>query len=342
LSWFLTRLVDPKPGPRLFVSRQANRRYRLAVLTHLRLEDLIELEVPVHLALGVFDGVHLGHQEVILRALDASRRHGGMGGVLTFEPHPIQVIAPERAPTALLATLDHKARLVRAMGAELFIPLRFDRSLAAMEATEFLDRLLAGPVRTIAVGEDWRFGRERRGDVDLLRQQAVRRGFELIAVPPVMYEGERISSTRVRQALRDGNLAAAAGMLGRDYTIAGRVVEGKKLGRELGFPTANVDFGNIQLPPDGVWAVRAGLPDGSEVPGVANLGVRPTVDGRERVLEAHLLGFSGDLYGQELEIRFQGFLRAERKMPSLQALREQISLDCAAAAEFFGISNASA
>jgi riboflavin kinase/FMN adenylyltransferase len=133
-------------------------------------------------------------------------------------------------------------------------------------------------------------------------------------------------------------------MLGRDYAISGRVVEGKKLGRELGFPTANVDFGSIQLPPDGVWAVRARFSDadGSEVPGVANLGLRPTVGGQGRVLEAHLLGFSGDLYGRELEIRFMGFLREERKMPSLQVLREQIASDCAAAAEFFGISERSA
>jgi len=312
------------------------------VLTRLRLEELVELDAPLHLALGVFDGVHAGHREVILRAIDAARRGGGLGGVLTFDPHPIQVIAPEKAPTALLATLEHKARIIGALGAELFIPLHFDRTLAAMEAGEFLDRLLAAPVRTIAVGEDWRFGRNRSGDVALLREEAERRGFELIAVPPIMHEGERISSTRVRRAVREGNLAAAASMLGRDYAVSGKVVEGKKLGRELGFPTANVDFGCIQLPPDGVWAVRALLPDGAELPGVANLGLRPTVGGQGRVLEAHLLGFSGNLYGLELEIRFLSFLREERKMPSLQVLREQIAADCAAAAEFFGISERSA
>jgi riboflavin kinase/FMN adenylyltransferase len=301
----------------------------------MRLEQLAAIDTPLHLALGVFDGVHIGHQTVIAAAVSAARRGGGVSGVLTFDPHPIRVIAPGKAPASLLATLRHKAQIVRELGVEMFFPLHFNRELAALEASEFLDQLGRAPVRTLAVGEDWRFGRGRKGDVAMLSEEARRRGFALIAVPPVMDAGERISSTRIRQAVRDGNLGAAARMLGRDYAVAGRVVEGQKLARTLGFPTVNLDFGEVQLPPDGVWVVQARLADQRAIPAVANLGLRPTVDGSSRVLEAHLLDFSGDLYGNELELRFLKFLREERKMRSLEQLREQISMDCAAAREFF-------
>ena len=171
------------------------------------LDELAALGEPLHLALGVFDGVHIGHQAVILRAVDAARREGGLAGLLTFDPHPIRVIAPAKAPTSLLATLDHKARIVRELGVGLFIPLHFDAAFAAMEASEFIRQLTAAPVRTIAVGEDWRFGHNRSGDVAFLASEAKQRGFRLEAVPPVMFEGDRISSTRIRQAIRDGNLA---------------------------------------------------------------------------------------------------------------------------------------
>jgi riboflavin kinase/FMN adenylyltransferase len=314
------------------VFRGLVRRYGCGVLTRTRFADLVTLETPLHLALGMFDGVHAGHQAVIAAAISAARQHGGLGGVLTFDPHPIRVIAPEKAPTALLATLEHKARIIDDLGADLFVPLPFDRELADLDAAEFLDRLLAARVRTIAVGEDWRFGRGRSGDVAFLRAQARRRNYELIAVPPVMFDGDRISSTRVRQAIRDGNLADAARMLGRPPAVTGAVVEGRKLGRQLGFPTANIAFGAVQLPPDGVWAVRARAAAGPPVAGVANLGVRPTVGGSQRVLEVHLLDFAGDLYGRELEISFIAFIRGERKMASLEALREQIELDAKAAA----------
>ncbi len=297
------------------------------MLIRTRLEELADLECPLHLALGVFDGVHIGHQAVISRALEAAARHGGLGGVLTFDPHPIQVIAPEKAPAALLATVGHKAEIVHGLGAGVFAPVRFDAALAALPAPRFLERLAAAGVRTIAVGDDWRFGRGRHGDVELLRGESCRLGYELIAVPPVMLDGERVSSTRVRQAIRDGNLAAAARMLGRPYTITGEVVAGRKLGRELGFPTANVDFGALQLPPDGVWAVRARWGGDGWRPGVANLGVRPSVPDAGRALEVHLLDFTGDLYGRELEVEFVRFLRPERKMESLEALRSQIAAD---------------
>lgn len=311
-------------------------RYPSGVLIRKHLEDLPALSVPLHLALGVFDGVHVGHQAVIARAVDAAARDGGLAGLLTFDPHPIRVIAPNKAPTNLLETLEHKARVVGDLGVQLFIPLHFDIEFAKMEASEFIAQLMAAPVRTIAVGEDWRFGHHRSGDVTFLEQEAGRRGFKLEAVPPVMHDGERISSSRIRQAIRDGNLATAEQMLGRPYSVSGTVVEGKKLGRTIGFPTANLATGEAQLPADGVWAVRARLADGRDLTGVANLGLRPTLGGDTRVFEVHLFDFAGDLYGEELEIRFHGYLRHELKFPSLDALRLQIQRDVTEARTWLG------
>ena len=305
------------------------------MLIRKRLDELSALGVPLHLALGVFDGIHVGHQAVIARAVKAAAEEGGLAGVLTFDPHPIRVIAPQKAPTSLLETLEHKARAVADYGVQLFIPLHFDAEVAKMEASDFIAQLMAAPVRTIAVGEDWRFGHNRSGDVTFLAGEAARRGFKLEAVPPVMHDGERISSTRIRQAVRDGNLEAAEQMLGRPYAVCGPVVEGKKLGRTIGFPTANLATGDAQLPPDGVWAVQVKLPIDSDLQGVANLGMRPTVSGEMRTLEVHLFDFSGDLYGQPLEIRFRHHLRPEIQFPSFEALRVQIQRDAQRAREFF-------
>ena len=309
--------------------------YSSGVLIRKRLDELSALGLPLHLALGVFDGIHIGHQAVIARAVTAAAHEGGLAGVLTFDPHPIRVIAPQKAPTSLLETLEHKARAVADYGVQLFIPLHFDAEVAKMAASEFIEQLMAAPVKTIAVGEDWRFGHNRSGDLAFLENEAIRRGFKLEAVPPVMHDGERISSTRIRQAIRDGNLDAAEQMLGRPYTICGPVVEGKKLGRTIGFPTANLATFDAQLPPDGVWAVRAHRENGSNLRGVANLGLRPTVGGEVRVLEVHLFDFSGDLYGQQLEIRFRKHLRGEIKFPSFEALTAQIQRDAAEAQQFF-------
>ena len=303
------------------------------MLIRKKLEDLQSLGVPLHLALGVFDGVHLGHQAVIARAVDAASRDGGLAGVLTFDPHPIRVIAPAKAPSALLETLEHKAQVMKRLGVQLLIPLHFDRELAAMEAAEFIAKLLTANVRTIAVGEDWRFGHHRGGDVTMLQNESATHGFRLEAVPPVMHEGERISSTRIRQAIRDGNLVSAEQMLGRPFTVTGNVVEGKKLGRTIGFPTANLRTVDAQLPPSGVWVVRARLLDGSDVGGVANIGVCPTIGGTTRSLEVHLLDFQGDLYGKNIEIQFLNYLRPEAKFPSLEALRLQIQSDTNTARE---------
>ena len=290
-------------------------------------EDLAGLRQPLHVALGVFDGMHVGHQAVIARAVAAARESGGLAGMITFDPHPLRVLAPERAPAALLEDAAHKQRVAGALGVGLFVPLRFDTAMAAMDAGQFLDRLCAADVRTIAVGEDWRFGRGRSGDVGFLRAEGPRRGFRVEAVPPVTFAGERVSSTRIREALRTGDLAAAEAMLGRHHAVVGTVVHGRQLGRQLGLPTANLGLSDVQLPPDGVWVVEVVESDGTVHRGVANLGTRPTVDGQHRTLEAHLLDFDRDLYGQVLEVRFLAKLRDERRFPSLDSLRGQIADD---------------
>lgn len=297
-----------------------------------RLSSIQELEGPVHLALGVFDGVHVGHQAVIERAVKAAEEEGGQAGVLTFDPYPLRVLAPEKAPKRLLASLDHKASILGPLGVDLLLAVPFDEARARVEAVDFVQELVDAGTRTIAAGEDWRFGYKREGDRDLLGALAPQLGFRFEAVPPVMIDGERVSSTRIRQAVRDGNLMAAAVMLGRPYTVAGRVIEGQKLGRQLGFPTANLERGEEQYPPDGVWAVRA-MVHGESHRGVANLGVRPTLPGADRSLEVHFLDGSHDLYGEMLEVEFVEHLRDEQKFDSLEALKEQIFRDASAARE---------
>lgn len=291
-----------------------------------KLEDLASQDSPLHLALGVFDGVHVGHQAVITRAVDAARKQGGKSFVVTFSPHPIRVIAPAKAPGSLLATLDDKAQLLKSLGIDGLLVIHFNEEFSRMGAEEFVNGLCTGNVATIAVGEDWRFGSKRLGDVEMLRRMGTELGFRLEAVAPVMWDGERISSTRIRQAIRDGNFDAVTQMLGRSYEVSGIVIEGRKLGRELGFPTANLRLGEQQVPKDGVWAVEI---DG-HLKGVANLGTRPTVGEGERLLEVHIFGFSGDLYGKSLRVRFVRFIRDEMKFGSLDELRAQIALDVAA------------
>lgn len=287
------------------------------------LEELAAQDGPLHLALGVFDGIHAGHQEVIGRAVCAAKKDGGNAFVVTFSPHPIRVIAPGKAPKSLLATLDEKAAVVKSLGIDGLLVVRFDKDFAEMSAGDFIRKLTAGNVASIAVGEDWRFGRKRLGDVVMLRQFGAEFGFKLEAVPPVMWDGERISSTRIRQAIRDGNFDAAENMLGRPYEVTGTVIEGRKLGRQIGFPTANLSPGDLQIPQDGVWAVTV---DGARK-GIANLGMRPTVCGTEKLLEVHLFDFSGDLYGRNLRVRFDRFIRPEKKFSSVVELKAQIAKD---------------
>ena len=295
------------------------------------LEEMKSITGGLHIALGVFDGVHIGHQAVIESVVHAAKSDGGMAGVLTFDPHPIQVLAPHVAPRRILASLQHKEDLLENLGVQVLIVIPFTEEFAKLDAGVFLHGLNEAccDLRTLAMGEDWKFGNHRGGDVTLLRSFGVQHGIEIKAIGAVMLDGERVSSTRIRQAIRDGNLDFAAKMLGRDYRVLGTVVEGRKLGRELGFPTANLRVHNEQLPPDGVWAVDVILDDGSVFRGAGNLGVRPTVEGEEgkRLLEVHLLGYQGDLYGRDVVVHFLKHIRDEQSFDSLDALKAQIQKD---------------
>lgn len=319
--------------------RPSESRASMKRLTELTLPDGQDPR-PVHLAIGVFDGLHLGHRAVVEPVVSGARASGGVAGAVTFEPHPIQLLAPGKAPRRILASIEHKERLLSALGVELLVVLPFTREFSERSAEDFAGELFSLPgLRQVAVGEDWKFGRNRDGNVQQLREWGRQKGVEVVAVSPVMLGGERISSTRIRQALRDGNLGAAGAMLGRPYTVMGSVVKGEQLGRRIGVPTANIEVGSEQLPPDGVYAILADV-DGDEIPGVANLGMRPTVDGSRRLLEVHLFDFEDDLYGETVEVRFGVYLRGECAFAGIDELREQIERDVSEARSRFALGTA--
>jgi len=296
-------------------------------------DGLASVTGPLAIAAGVFDGMHHGHRAVLQAALDAARRMGGSAVALTFDPHPAKILRPDHAPRLLTST-PHKIALMGEFGILHVLVIRFDEEFSALAADEFLRRLSAsaGTLRRICVGQGWKFGHERRGDGTLLRTLGPSLGFETTEVAPVSIGGAVVSSTLIRKAVEAGDLDTAENLLGRRYSILGTVRHGDGLGRQLGFPTANLAAHNEQFPPDGVYAVRVRT-NGGIFAGVANIGVRPTVQsGGKRLLEVHLLDFSGDLYGKDVEVGFLRFLRPEKKFSDTEALRRQIALDVAGAA----------
>jgi riboflavin kinase/FMN adenylyltransferase len=303
--------------------------------------ELRQLAGPLYLAIGVFDGVHLGHQAVICRALQAAQRNGGTAVVVTFDPHPVRVLRPDQAPRLLTSTA-HKLQLIRDLGVAHQLVIHFDQAFAATPPEEFIRALAAAaqPLREICVGFEWSFGKGRAGNLALLDRLGDELNFAEVGVPAVESDGEIISSTLIRRAVETGDLARAAKLLGREFTILGTVVEGDQVGRKLGFPTANLAAHNEQYPPNGVYAVEARR-DSKLLPGVANIGVRPTVKnaGGERLLEVHLFDFNEDLYGEDLEITFRQFLRPEQRFPSLDALRQQIASDATQARSALGLAS---
>jgi len=308
----------------------------LHLLRHI--EDLAQLQGPVVLAIGVFDGLHLGHRAVIDRACQIAAEQGGTPVVVTFDPHPIKVLRPDQAPRLLVNT-EHKLRLLAEAGLQHVLLIRFDWDFCRMPATEFAQAMIdaANPLGGIVVGESWRFGKDRGGDLALLQELARQNQFHTTGVPPVEVEGEVVSSTRIRAMITEGNLKGAEQLLGRRFSVFGRVVEGDHRGRQLGFPTANVLVGGEQFPPDGVYATAARL-DHEWLPSVTNLGWRPTVktdQDKTRLLETHLLHGSHNLYGKEIEVRFDRWLRGEQRFESLEALQSQIQRDAAAARNVF-------
>ncbi len=297
------------------------------------ISELAALRDPVVLAAGMFDGLHLGHRQVIAAAQARAAEVRGVVVVLTFVPHPMRVLRPDQ-PLKLLCSPEHQLLLLERLGVEVVLHCRFDATFASQDAAQFVVALRAACPRldSIFVGETWRFGARRAGDLALLRALGAEHHFAANGIPQVFGAGRPVSSTRVRQALEAGDLAAARILLGRDHSVYGLVVPGRKLGRTLQFPTANVQVQNEQLPPCGVYAVRA-LVDQSWINGVANLGHRPTIEGGDPapVLEVHLFDFDSDLYGRMIEVSFVKMLRSEQKFANLDELRAQIARDCEAA-----------
>jgi riboflavin kinase/FMN adenylyltransferase len=289
------------------------------------------------LTIGNFDGVHLGHRALLERVRARAERENLCPAVLTFEPHPREFFSLQTAP-ARLSTLREKLEMFAGEGVALSCVGRFDAAFAALPAQEFITRILVDALKMkhLLVGDDFCFGDQREGDFEMLREAGGRHGFCVERIPGVTLDGERISSSAVRAALADGNLARAEKLLGRPYAIDGRVIPGKALGRALGFATANLRIKHEPPPLSGVFAVEAYGLSGGPYRGIANLGLRPSAHRLSRpLLEVHLFDFCADIYGAHLSIRFLHKLRSEQAFPDLAALRAQIVRDAEAARRYF-------
>jgi riboflavin kinase / FMN adenylyltransferase len=299
------------------------------------ISELTRLRGPIFLAIGVFDGVHLGHQAVISTSARHAHSADGTPVVVTFDPHPAKVLRPQDAPHLLTAT-QHKIALIRNLGVAHLLVIEFNRQFAATPPEEFVSQLVAHskPLREICVGHEWSFGKDRAGNLDLLKKLGARFNFNVVGIPPVTVNGNVVSSTAIRQAVESGDLKKAAAMLGRDYTILGTVMHGESVGNKIGYPTANLSAHSEQFPPNGVYFAEAWI-QGVQHHGVINLGFRPTVSRGQpqRTLEIHLLDFDKDIYSQDVEVRFLRYLRPERKFESVEALARQIDADVKQARE---------
>lgn len=283
-------------------------------------------------ALGNFDGFHEGHQAVVGRAASRARAEGRPALVATFDPHPVHYFRPDLPPFRL-TSLDQRQRLFAEAGADAMLVFRFDAELAGVTAPDFVTDHLASRIGAAGVvtGEDFTFGKGRGGNVDVLKLLGQANRISVDAVAPVAEDGEAVSSSRIRDALRAGDCPLAARLLTRPFAIEGVVEHGDKRGRELGFPTANLAMGDYLRPRFGVYAVRGRLPDGRTVDGVANLGTRPMFDPPKELLEPWFFDFDGDLYGQTIEVALIAFLRDETTFDGLDALKAQIMRDAEAA-----------
>ena len=290
------------------------------------------------LTIGNFDGVHLGHQTVLAQLAAAARRYDLPSVLIIFEPQPQEYLAPWRAPPRL-TRFKEKLMVLNTLPIDRVLCLRFARALATLSPEVFMTELLVKALgaRYVVVGDDFRFGRDRGGDFLLLKQAGRRFGFEVVPMETCTLRGRRVSSTWVRETLENGDFAGAGELLGRSFRLCGRVVAGDGRGRELGFPTANIVLHRESVPISGVHVVRVyGISDGP-LPGVANIGTRPTVDGTRSsaLLEVHVLDFAEDLYGRQVEVEFLRKLRAERRFESLAALTAQIVRDTEEARTYF-------
>lgn len=286
--------------------------------------------------IGNFDGVHLGHQAILRQLAEQSARLQLPALVITFEPQPQEFFTPTTAPARLMR-LREKLLALQAQGVARVLCLPFNRRLAAQSATAFIEELLVDQLGVcyLVVGDDFRFGHRRTGDFELLRQAGQQHGFEVANTHSYSVHGQRVSSTRIREALARGKLDLAAMLLGRPYTICGRIAHGDRRGRTLGFPTANLQLRRRMTPLAGVYAVTMHGIATTALPGVANIGRRPTVNGTRDQLEVHLFDFQQDIYGRQAHVEFQAFLRPEQRFPSLAALSDQIRQDAEQARTWF-------
>ena len=287
-------------------------------------------DTGVAVALGNFDGVHLGHRQVIADAAKAARSLGVKLGVITFDPHPRRWFQPAAQPFRLM-TSGQQAEALAALGVDILYRLPFDATLASMTDEDFATEVLSHGLkaRHVSAGFDITFGKGRTGSPERLRQLGADLGFAVSISDPITGSaGEKCSSTAIRTAIEQGQPDEAARLLGRPFTIEGVVVHGEKIGRTIGFPTANIQFGDFVLPADGIYAARTRLPDGRKIPSVAYVGSRPTVNGVNKLLEVNLFDFDEDLYGQTLEVELTAFLRGDQKFDGLEAMKAQIARDC--------------
>jgi riboflavin kinase / FMN adenylyltransferase len=288
----------------------------------------------VCLAVGFFDGVHLGHQQIIRQTVADARQHDALALVLTFDRHPNTVVAPDHVPS-LIYSLPQRLRAIESLGADTLLLIHFDEKFSRQTGEEFIRTLARdlGQIQSLCVGADFVFGHKRSGNVSLLKKLGGEIGFMVHGMAAVSLDGQIVSSTRIRETIRAGDLDAASQMLGRPYAISGRVIKGERLGQKLGFPTANLDVSDLALPPNGVYAGLASF-KGKAYRAALNIGFRPTVaSGTQLVhVEAHLLNFNAEIYGEELEVEMGEKLREEKKFASSTELREQIARDVAAVA----------
>ena len=283
-------------------------------------------------ALGNFDGFHLGHQAVVGRAVARARAAGRPALVATFDPHPVRLFRPETPPFRL-TTLDQRERLFAEAGADAMVVFGFDAALAALTAEAFVADRLVGALQVggVVTGEDFTFGKGKAGDAGMLAARGEELGFSAETVGPVSLDGAPVSSSRIRDALRRGDLATATTLLTRPFAIAGVVQHGDKVGRTIGYPTANIDLGTYLRPAYGIYAVTGRLDDGTVLRGAANLGIRPSFDPPKELLEPYFFDFAGDLYGRTVEVALIEYLRPEAKFATLADLIRQMELDCAKA-----------
>ncbi|WP_024872195.1 bifunctional riboflavin kinase/FAD synthetase [Tolumonas lignilytica] len=291
------------------------------------------------LTIGNFDGVHCGHQAVLRRLQEQAKVLGLPSCVMVFEPQPLEFFAPDRAP-ARLSRLRDKYDAIAALGIDRLLCVKFDQTFAELSATAFIEDILVKKlsVRFLVIGDDFRFGLQRSGDFSLLVEAGKRYGFQVLSTDTLLHEQQRVSSTLLREALKDGRLADVERMLGHPYCITGRVAHGAKLGRTIGFPTANIHLKRLVVPIQGVYAVQIVIADNTYF-GVANIGFRPTVNGTRSQLEVHIFDFQDDLYGKQLQIRVCHKLRDEQKFSSFTALQTQITADARYARQWFGLSD---